>query len=163
MTLIGVALAGCAQEPPVRPSPAPAFASEAEAFAAAEEIYRAYNDALNARLQGEDTPDPQTFLTGLALEGDIDAQNALQSWGIRSVGTTTISSFRGLEANTPSTTPVVTAHVCIDVTDLRVVDADGRDVTPADRGDVVAQHVTFVYVGSDPMVADEASADESSC
>lgn len=158
-----LALAGCAPQPTPSPTPTPAFASEAEAFAAAEEVYRAYNDALNIRLGGEDEPDPQNFLTGLALEGDIDAQNLFQSSGIQATGTTALSSFQGLKASVGSSTPVVTAYVCIDVARLRVIDANGHDVTPADRGDLVAQTVEMIYVEPDFMIADETSTEESSC
>lgn len=161
--MILAALVGCAPESKPSPTPTPAFASEAEAFAAAEEVYRAYNDALNIRLGGGVEPDPQKFLTGLALEGDIDAQNLFQSSGVQATGTTTLFSFQGLKASTASTAPVVTAHVCIDVTLLRVIDAEGQDVTPADRGDLVAQTVKLIYVGQNLMIADEASAEESSC
>ena len=47
---------GCQPEPTPSPS-GPVFANEEEAFAAAEETYRAYVDALNQ----VDLSDPQTF------------------------------------------------------------------------------------------------------
>lgn len=161
--VILAALVGCVPQSTPEPTPTPLFASEAEAFAAAEDVYRAYNDALNVRLGGGVASDPHSFLTGLALEADIDAQNLFQSSGVRAVGTTALSSFRGLEASIETANPVIVAHVCIDVSQLRVVDANGRDVTPADRGDIVAQTVKLFHVGQDLKIADEASAEESSC
>lgn len=59
VALLGALLAGaltaCTPEP--EPTPTPPFATEAEAFAAAEATYRAYVDALNA----VDLSDPATF------------------------------------------------------------------------------------------------------
>ncbi|WP_091225950.1 hypothetical protein [Microbacterium sp. 3J1] len=139
------------------------FASEEEAFAAAEEVYRAYNDALNARFRDETYPDPQTFLTGLALEGDIDGQNQLRDWGLQSAGQTAISSFKGIDFHADHAEAVLIGYVCIDVSRFRVLNAAGEDVTPPERGDVVAQSVTFVGTPRTLLISNEESAEESQC
>ncbi|MEV7607998.1 hypothetical protein AB0N61_00795 [Microbacterium sp. NPDC089320] len=151
--------------PDPEPSPAPtaAFATEEEAFAAAEEVYRAYNDAGNARIRGEAEPNPQAFLEGVALENDVDAQNSFREWGLRADGEAIVTSFRGTEANVDDRVATVTSVVCIDVSALRVLNADGVDVTPADRGDVVSQLVQFTGDQARLRISVESSADGASC
>lgn len=156
-------LLGCAPAPAPVPTPTPAFASEEEAFAAAEEVYRAYFDALSARVRGASEPDPQEFLASLALENDIDAQRSLREWGLRASGEATIMSFRGTEADVSKPTAVVGGIVCIDVSRFRVLDAGGVDVTPPDRGAVVAQLLEFAGDGDHLLITHEDSADEELC
>lgn len=168
VTVVMVAIAlssllGCAPEPAPVPTPTPAFASEEEAFAAAEEVYRAYNDAANARTRGEAEASPQTFLVGVALENDIDAQNSLREWGLRASGEGTVATFRGTNAEIDDRIAEVTAYVCIDVSELRVLNSDGLDVTPSDRGDIVSQLVRFTGDRSRLRISLEKSADEGSC
>ncbi|QDE35413.1 hypothetical protein FIV50_11830 [Microbacterium foliorum] len=166
VVLVAIALGqllGCAPGPAPVPTPTPAFASEEEAFAAAEEVYRAYFDALSARARGDSEPDPQEFLTSLALESDIEAQRSLREWGLRASGEAKILSFRGTEASVGEPTAKVEGMVCIDVSEFRVVDAGGIDVTPPDRGDVVAQLVEFSGDGDNLLIAHEDSADGETC
>lgn len=163
LALLTCSLTGCAPDTAPTPTPTPAFASEEEAFAAAEEVYRAYNEALNARNRGESEPDPQQYLTGPALEGELDAQNSLQEWGLHANGEAIVLSFRGIEATTGGPTTDVSAYLCIDVSLLRVVDDTGADVTPAERGDVVSQLVRFTGDRDRLLITHEDSADEASC
>ncbi|CAH0156157.1 hypothetical protein [Microbacterium foliorum] len=158
-----IATAGCSPGPSPTPTPTPAFTDEADAFAAAEKVYRAYNDALNARRQGDVTADPQQYLTGAALEGDIDAMNSLVEWGLESTGNATVRSFRGVEFRAGSQATTVSGLVCVDVSQVRVINASGEDVTPSERGEIVAQQVTFTGAPDGVLVSDEASAEETSC
>src|SRR5690349_16979313 len=85
--VLGTATA-CQPEPAPSPSTG-AFATQAEAFAAAEETYRAYVDALNERRSNPSGGlDPQTFLTGSALEVDISTQQQLDQAGLTLSGST---------------------------------------------------------------------------
>ncbi len=69
LALVIAVATGCRPEPEPSPS-GPAFATEAEAFAAAEETYRAYVDALNQ----VDLSDPETFEAVYAwTTGDANA------------------------------------------------------------------------------------------
>src|SRR5690606_26029635 len=99
LVLAAVSLSACAPTPTPTPTPTAAFASEEEAFAAAEEVYRAYNDAGNARRNGESTRNPQDYLIGVALEGDIDALNQLRDTDVRLTGDVGVSSFTWLDAD----------------------------------------------------------------
>lgn len=121
----------CASAPePAQPEPI--FTSEAEAFAAAEETYRAYVDALNAhRLDPTGAADPQLFLVGSALESDIGTQRMFDDAGIRLVGSTIVVSVTPSEFSRRD--QKVTISVCVDSSDTRVLDTFDIDVTPADR------------------------------
>ncbi len=157
------ALAGCTTEPEPAPTPTAAFANEEEAFAAAEKVYRAYNEAGNARNRGEAEPDPQEFLEGVALENDIDAQNSFREWGLSADGEASVALFLGTNADVDGRIADVTGYVCIDVSELRVLNTDGVDVTPAGRGDVVSQLVQFTGDRASLRISLESSADENSC
>lgn len=163
LAVAGMLLAGCTPAPEPTPTPTAAFASEEEAFAAAEETYRAYNDAGNDRRQGKSIPDPQDFLIGAALEGDIDGLNQLQSHGLITTGITEVTSFSGLTSQLTTKQPEVTALVCLDVSGVRLLDDDGNDVTPVDRGTTVAQEVTFVGSAEALLIAFESSAEAERC
>ena len=163
VALMTCSLPACAPAPAPTPSPTPAFASEEAAFAAAEEVYRAYFEALGARIRGESEPDPQVFLGGVALENDIDAQNSLLESGLVAIGEPVLTSFLGKETAINGQIAGVTAHVCIDVSNLRVRDSSGLDVTPSDRGDVVAQLVQFSGDDERLLITRETSTEEASC
>ncbi len=156
-------LVGCGTGPAPEPTPTAAFASEAEAFAAAEQVYRAYNEAANARVRGEPDPDPHDYLSGAALEGDIDAENLLRELHLTARGAATVASFTGAEARIDGSIAEVSGYVCIDVSGLRVLNEEGVDVTPSNRGDVVAQVVVFSGDPSSLMIISESSAEEDSC
>ncbi|MFT4258334.1 hypothetical protein [Microbacterium sp.] len=165
-TLTTLAIAtttGCSPHPEPTPTPTAAIATEEEAFAEAEEVYRAYNEAGNARRDGATEPDPQAFLIGNALEGDIDARNVFRDHGLEPRGNSQITEFTGVEYDNSTADSTVVAHVCLDVTDVRVFDSSGRDVTPVTRPDLVAQSVTFVMTGSVLRISEEDSLEEASC
>lgn len=163
LAVVAAALSGCAPAPEPSPTPTAMFASEEEAFAAAEEVYRAYNEAGNARIAGESSPDPQDFLVGEALEADLDGVRFLQEEGLLLAGVSTLSSFTGVDVAGLNGDPTVQAHVCLDGRELRVVDANGSDVTPSDRDEVVAQLVTFVRVDDQLKITTESDASAKEC
>ena len=132
---IVASLAACAPAEQPEPTPTAAFASDDEAFAAAEETYRAYVDALNEARDGGEV-DPMEFLVGEALTAGIDGAQLIEDQDITITGRTELVSFAG-EALVAD---VITAQACIDVADTRVTSADGTDQTPATR----AEQITFV-------------------
>lgn len=134
LTLVLVAglLTACAPEPAPTPTPT-GFATEAEAFAAAEETYRAYVDALNE----VDLSDPATFepvfawttgelnsvdrrslseyhAEGYAVEGDYEVATVTLVSGTSKEGTFAIS-------------------VCLDVSGTVLFDAAGNNAVRSDR------------------------------
>lgn len=133
-----------------QPDPAPSasgpiFANEEEAFAAAEETYRAYVDALNQ----VDLSDPETFeavyawTTGEANANERTTLSQMHADGWLVAGSTAIDGFRGTNAEL-SDPIVISAVVCSDVSDVTVVDSDGQSVVSEQRPEVYALSVEFV-------------------
>lgn len=156
-------LTACAPTPVPTATPTAAFASEEEAYAAAEEVYRAYNDAGNARRAGAADADPQRFLAGTALEADIDTQNMLLSRGLSAVGEASIDSIRGNSIELSTSVVSVAMIVCTDVSAVSLLDDSGANVTPSERGDVVAQVVTFVGGRDSLLISDTTTLDGETC
>lgn len=143
LALVGGALTACQPEPEPSPS-ASGFATEAEAFAAAEETYRAYVDALNQ----VDLSNPETFepvyawTTGEANANERKSLSQMHADGWTVSGSTVIDSFHGDTADLDS--PVgVHGTVCSDVSGIGVSDASGQSMVSADRPDVYALNVVF--------------------
>ncbi|MDR2322851.1 MAG: hypothetical protein LBE60_14540 [Microbacterium sp.] len=145
-----VGLAACAPRPAPEPTPTPLFASEAEAFKAAEQVFRDYIEAVNAE-ESDPASDPQRFLVGLALEEDISSVRDLEAAGQRIVGTTVVSKFDARSYASKSTT--VSSFACLDVSATRVMDVGGNDVTSKDRPAVVAIKVSMTLVSKDFKIA----------
>lgn len=159
-------LGGCAppaHSPMPTPTPTPAFASEAEAFAAAEEVYRAYFEASAARAEGSNDLDPQSYLSGSALSGDIEAQHALAEANLKILGTTRIDTFSGVEADIGGVVASVAAHACIDLSESRVVNSEGADVTPAERASRSSIRVEFAGSPAELLITRTAASGDSKC
>lgn len=155
------ALAGCTTSEPPEPTPTSPFANEEEAFAAAEETYRAYASAENARRDDPAAPDPQVFLTGDALENDIDGQRRFAELGVHLVGPSEVTSFEAQTASRDNST--VAAIVCLDSTAARLVDDAGTDVTPEERDATLALEVSLKYVGGTFLIVDSDISEDHSC
>jgi len=147
--VVGVAT-GCRPEP--APSPTgPVFASEDEAFAAAEETYRAYVDALNDRRVDESSrPDPQSFLIGEALEVDIDTQRRLDESGLTLTGSTSVASVDPVSTELDAGS--VRLDICLDSSGTRVLNGAGEDVTPNDRDSISLLTVAFLSSSSGLLI-----------
>ena len=160
--MLVLGLAGCGTPEPAEPTPTPAFSSEAEAFAAAEETYRAYVEALNSRHADPSArPAPTDYLIGEALESELDTERLLSEGGRAIVGPAEIAGFTGAESSSDFTE--ISAVICLDVSKSRVIDESGADVTPADRPDVLALDVEFVFIDSAFAIAASNVADEQTC
>lgn len=129
------------------------FASEEEAFAAAEEVYRAYIDSVNAEHGGDDSVASYDFLTGAILESELQNRRELEASGVHIEGDTVILSFVGDEAKVDPVSTTVTGIACLNIAAARVVDADGNDVTVAGRSDVYSVIVTFVESTSGLLIS----------
>ncbi len=139
--LLVLALAGCTTPEP-EPTPTPGFSSEEEAFAAAEETYRAYVDALNQ----VDLSDPETFeavygwTTGDANANERKSLTGMHADGWIVNGDTAVVGFHP-EAFKDVT---VNAVVCSDVSAVEVTNADGQSMVSPNRPSTYALQVTFV-------------------
>jgi len=164
--LAAAAVTGCSPHP--EPAvPTPAFSSEEEAFAAAEETYRAYVDALNQ----VDLSDPATFedvyawTTGDANANERKTLSSMHADGWTVSGHTQIDSFEG-DVFSRETESLITARVCSDISRVQVTDANGESVVAADRPNVYALDVVFVEERSTPTrlaIASSNAIEDDSC
>ncbi|MEV5071819.1 hypothetical protein MRBLMI12_003467 [Microbacterium sp. LMI12-1-1.1] len=141
--ILVLALAGCSTPESPEPTPTPAFSSEAEVFAAAEATYRAYVDALNQ----VDLSDPETFeavyelTTGEANSGarETFSQMHADRWVVD--GPTVVDLLE--PSQTQPTSGYVEIDVCLDVSQVTLVDSDGESVVASDRRDVQSMRVAL--------------------
>ncbi|MFB8190919.1 hypothetical protein ACFC14_16500 [Microbacterium sp. NPDC055988] len=157
-------LVGCTPDPPPSPTPTPAFASEEEAFAAAEASFDRYTRALN----GIDTSNPETFealfdlSSGSVEKADRENFSSMHAEGQSIEGETRILSFSGLRSDVPLRS--VTAAVCLDVGNVSVVNPDGTSAVNPNRPDVYALEVTFQATQAGTLLVDSATpTDEFEC
>lgn len=151
-------MTACAPEPVTVPSPTPTgFASEQEAFAAAEATYRAYIDAVNARRENaHSTPDPTDFLTGSAYNDEIDTDRLIAERGWVLSGNTEVSSASGASFAADE----VEMTFCLDASATRVLDANGTDVTPRDRTEVLGVRVVLRYIDTRLVISESSTSAE---
>ena len=143
MLVLALALAGCTTPDAVEPTPTPGFASEEEAFAAAEETYRAYVDALNE----VDLSDPATFEAVYGwTTGDANAearktftQMHADSWTV--AGTSVASVVEPSPVDGES--DVIELAICLDVSDVSLVNAEGNSMVSTERPDVQSMLITL--------------------
>ncbi|GAA2901630.1 hypothetical protein [Microbacterium esteraromaticum] len=159
--LVGM-LSACApeSEPTPKPTTSAAFATDEEAFAAAEATYQAYTDAMNK----VDLADPATFeslyaySTGGFETADRETFSQLHAEGLRMSGQVVLVKFRGKDFD--AKTARVEADVCIDVSRSDVVDSSGNSRVAPDRSDMNPLHVDFEAQG-DAMLISRAERDEN--
>ncbi|KAB1891458.1 hypothetical protein F6W69_13005 [Microbacterium oxydans] len=160
MVLGVMVLAGCTPSPAPTPTPTAVFASEEEAFAAAEETFTEYVLALNEI----DTSDPTTFerlfelSSGSVERADRENFSAMHAEGQVVRGDTRVLSFSGAHSDEPLTE--VTASVCLDVSAVEIVRPDGSSAVRPDRPDVYGLSVTFLTADSGALLVDSAVSDE---
>lgn len=153
VALVLIALAGCSPEPEPTPEPTAAFASEEEAFQAAEETYRAYTDALSQ----VSLEDPSTFepvfdwLINDARTNERETLSQMSAAGIAISGSTSYVSYTPLSYN--AKIGEIVANLCIDVSEVELVDESGASLTPADRPDLQPVKVEFAPANTSTRLA----------
>jgi len=141
--LVIAGLVGCTPAPEPEPTKTELFASDEEAFAAAEGTYRAYLAATDEI----DLSDPHTFEIALDwLAGDAETHeretlSQMHAEGLAKSGTTTLRAFTPVGFDGSS--GVIVANLCLDVSDVDLRDAAGTSVVPPDRPGQQALSVTF--------------------
>jgi len=156
LALAGAALCACSPQPAPSPTPTAAFASDEEAFAAAEALYREYNDA------GNTNADTSIYLTGSALESDISTERYLTDHDLSVTGESEIIAFDGTEAHLGAIAKIH-AQACLDVSASRVVDSDGTDVTPSDRDKRWLLDITVSGTPEHLSISKSVPAEDASC
>lgn len=149
------ALTACMPDPAPTPSPT-GFASEEEAFAAAEDTYRAYIDALSARQTGDESVDPLGFLTGQALEEAIDSDRQLELEQLELRGPISVTALDQIDATVYS----ASVHACVDMSKARVLDATGTDITPATRPDQFSVDIEAIWTSAGTLISQSTPSEE---
>lgn len=155
---VTLSVSGCMTPTPESTPTPTGFASEAEAFAAAEATYRAYIDALN----NVDLSDPATFEPFYGLtSGDLNASDretfsGYHAEGFSKTGEVEVTQVAGADW----LEPIATLQVCYDVSKVEIVDAKGTslvtdrrpDVQPLDvMVDVEQNKVTKIGASTEPL------------
>ena len=169
LTAVGVValaagcLVGCTPGPEPTPTPTSAFASEEEAFAAAEEVYRVYLEESALRAAGDEDAAPEDLLTGTALDADASTQRTLDEQELRIVGTSRIQAFVPIDADIDASVAKISAEICVDIGDSRVLDEEGTDVTPAARADQANVSVVFTGTKDSLLISATEAPGDSTC
>lgn len=163
LVIAAALLSACTPAPEPTPTASPAFASEEEAFAAAEETYRAYIAASNARIEGRTSPDPRDYLMGEALEADRSTQDLFAENAVHLDGEARLKSFKAKTASLDKTPSQVEAVICMDASGTRILDTDNRDVTPPTRPETSSVRVTLLWIDERFLIADSRLLSEAAC
>lgn len=162
LVMAAVTLSACAPTPTPSPTPTAAFASEEEAFAAAEEVYRAYIAASN----DVDYSDPSTFeelhsfTTGAYQAEEREGLSQMHAEGYSRVGDIDIVWFHGTRFDSQST---VVARTCNDVSDTGVLDEDGESIVADDRPTHYAIDLTFTVHDQRLLLTTSQAVEDSEC
>ncbi|KAA9110891.1 hypothetical protein [Microbacterium rhizomatis] len=152
VALLAVMISGCSGQPsPEAFTPTPAFASEEEAFAAAEQTYRNYVDALNK----VDLSDPHTFeevydwTTGdaYATARETFSQMSADRWTVSGESVASVVVPLSTEGGWMAHTAFA---VCLDVSRVEVVDKSGQSKVSANRGAVQSMKVSLTSSSDSP-------------
>jgi len=145
-------LAGCVpvdSKPSTSPSASatPVFASDAEALAAAEKAYAAYLKVSEA-ITGDGGASPDRidpYVTAGQAPREHETYAYFSQNDFHTVGTATFSppSLEQIEFDKLGAAEL-TVYTCVNASSVRVLDASGTDVTPANREDLTPLEVTLV-------------------
>lgn len=149
--LLVLALAGCAGDAEPAPTPTPTgFASEEEAFTAAEETYREYVEATNQ----VDFSDSMTaervyaWVVGEALEASREEFTTASAEGWERSGAATVSTVAPHDVS--EDLEEVSIDACTDVSQVDVTDATGESLLPDSGSGMQSVRVAFVASSETP-------------
>ncbi len=134
-----------------KPSATPVFASEEEALAAAKKAYVTYSTVADQILaDGGQSPERiDAVTTGTLRSEEHDGSAKFASNGYHETGTTALSWFELESANLnapPDTRAAVVAYVCLDVSDVDVLNEEGFSVVEPTRKRRTGYEVAFDLV-----------------
>jgi|GEM_PF-1988008 len=161
-----LALAGCvpSTHPSASPraSATPVFASDADALAAAEKAYAAYELAVDTSLQTSSVDGLDAVATGDALEAAKTSVRSFQKDGRTQKGESVIRKVTPADL-TALTVPDVAnrpaqVYACLDVSKVEVFDASGAQVSAPGRQVVFPTLVSLSWSANDRKlrVSDES-------
>lgn len=153
-------LCGCAPQippPPPKSSPSssPVFASDEEALAAATKAYAAYLKVSDQIAQdgGVEPARIAEYVTSDWLPNEIADFDELAHSGRRQVGFTKFDGMKLQEVVQRSAKSAsVRAYACLDLSEAKLEDASGKNVTPSDLDLRASFEVNFLSSAPDPSV-----------
>jgi hypothetical protein len=149
-------LAGCGGGDPIptlppTPTATPIFASEEEALAAAEDAYADYLEMSNL-ISSEGGADPEriaALVTERRLVDELRGFETLKDADLRIVGQVDFGVIDLQRYDETGEQTEVVFYACVDLSNRRVIDSAGQDVTPADRQDVLVLEVVLLTMNGD--------------
>jgi hypothetical protein len=137
-----------------RPTATPVFASDAEALAAAEKAYAAYESVSDQILKdGGANPERLKSVTSSTLyDEELKGFQLTAKNGWHSTGGTTHDHFSLQTYDPGNLDSTVVAYVCSDVSRVDVLDSNGASVVSASRPDRTPFQVTFALRASGTLV-----------
>lgn len=163
LALLSALVAGCSPSPTPTPTPTAAFATEEEAFAAAEETYRAYIDASNTDRSRQESASSLEFLTGEALEAEIASMRDLEAAGVRIEGVSRVLNVVKVTGEFEAPVAALVVRACLDISMARAIDASGQDVTAEGRSDIYAVDVSLTGTSDRLLIASLKVATDVPC
>jgi hypothetical protein len=146
-------LVGCVPADPVVtpvpvPSSTPLFATDADALKAATDAYAAYL-AMSDRITADGGANPERiapFVTKAQMKSETSAFNSYRAQQHSTVGASkfdsvTLENFQGNS---------VSIYLCLDFSNIRLVDPNGSDITPSSVPERSPLEVSLVRGPGDP-------------
>lgn len=163
--LLAAVLAGCTAEPTPAPSPAPTktpaapiFATDEEAYAAAEGAYERYVSTSLAVTAdgGRDADRLRDVASGAALELELEYAASYADANERTTGTVSFDVVARIQHfEEPGRGAVIQLHVCEDIEQLDILDADGNSVVRDTRTPLIPYEVTIIGDHAETLNVDE--------
>ncbi len=143
-------LSGCSGQPAPEAT-TPAFTSDAQAFAAAEQTYRNYVDALNH----VDLSDPKTFEAVYAWTTGEQNSNDRRGLSTDHANRVTVTGGSAVLLGAPRPSPVSSPEiaVCLDVSAVQVTDSNGASMVDPNRVNIQSLTVVLEHSGKSPTGA----------
>jgi hypothetical protein len=138
------------------------FASDAEALAAAEKAYAAYESAVDKSLQTSSPDGLDVVATGDALTSAISSAAAFKQDGRKQRGNSTVGKVTpadlGALTMPGAADGVAEIYACLDVSRVEVIDASGKTVSAPDRQVIFPTLVSLVWSASNQalLVSEES-------
>lgn len=164
MFAIAATLAACSPAPEASSPPPLFFATTEEAYAGAEDTYRAYMAALDTL----DLSKPETFESAFSFtSGSLNAIDReflaeMHAEGNSKVGETAVVTFEGTSF-TESPNIEIAAVACIDQSTVDLLGPDRVSIVSPDRPDYYTMELTFEVVDERLVISNSQPVGDQPC
>jgi hypothetical protein len=146
--LAGALLAGCADSrdtadkptKPPSPTPTPVFTSDADALAAATEVYKQYMKASDdvGHDGGENPERVKPYVNAEGLQHEIESAQKIKDQDARGYGYSKLNNAILQSHVEKAGVATVRMYVCEDISDVDLRDASGKSLVDSSRSDYIA-------------------------